>query len=381
MIAPRIARRAIIVLAAGAAMLAFACGGHSEESPTATAARPPRSPAPAASPPASAGSRDVLQQPFASDSIWNMPIGSGAVYVPAEIDAAAEAGLGIDPDVIILEPDAPLTAVHYNGDAWSGADRCEPEEYLYDVPIPDDFVIPGASEGYRPNHAAAVLMPDRRTLKQMQPLTRCEAGGPATALTDYPDADLYGDGIEGAHGGSGLSSIGGTIRLGELVPGGEIRHAIKINLYDPEIWGGDDDRFRWPAVKADEPSHYSGDNEALKMGALLALPADLDIDDLDLATEPARMLAWTLQNYGGYVVDQTSEEFYAVAVEFSPDGRVEDEFEDVWGFSMTPDDVEDPFSRDMAAIFQALAVVDNNAPDAVGGGGTPLQPLAPDVAP
>ena len=32
----------------------------------------------------------------------------------------------------------------------------------------------------------------------------------------------------GPHGGTGLSAIGGTIRLGELGPTGSINHALKL---------------------------------------------------------------------------------------------------------------------------------------------------------
>jgi hypothetical protein len=32
----------------------------------------------------------------------------------------------------------------------------------------------------------------------------------------------------GPHGGTGLSAIGGTIRLGELAPTGSINHALKL---------------------------------------------------------------------------------------------------------------------------------------------------------
>lgn len=35
------------------------------------------------------------------------------------------------------------------------------------------------------------------------------------------------------------------------------------------------------------------------------------------------------------------------------------------------------FRRDMDKIFALLAVVDNNSPSTIGGGGTPLQLLAP----
>ena len=97
--------------------------------------------------------------------------------------------------------------------------------------------MPGQSN----NNAAAVLLPDRRTLVQMQPLYRCEPGSPILAKwgadrgcpQTFPNTtDILGDGALGAHGGSGLSSIGGTIRMGELLPGAPpISHALKLELF------------------------------------------------------------------------------------------------------------------------------------------------------
>jgi hypothetical protein len=326
--------------------------------------------------------RDVLKQPFASTSIWNMPVGSGAVYVPANIPPATSMSLTLDPDVLILKPDAPLTPVYFNGDGWSGGNRCTPGAMLYSVPIPRDFVVPGASPSSTPNYAAAILLSDGRTLRQSQPFTRCTPGDAATALVTAPDADIYGDGIRGAHGGSGLSSIGGTIRLGEWVPGGAIRHAVKFDLWGLAAISPASGGYRWPAQHADAcvPACYGGTQPALRMGALLALPPSVDIDTLGLETEPARMLAWTLQNYGGYVVDDTGWSVYGIAIEYGPDGRVDDEFRSNWGFSITSA-TNSPLGRDVSRIFSQLAVIDNNEPSAVGGGGTPRQPLASEVTP
>ena len=334
-------------------------------------------------PSSAASGRDVLKQPFASSSIWNMPIRSNAVYVPAQIPRATEPlALTVDPDILVLRPQAPLTAVYSNDDGWSGGDRCTPGAYLYSVPVPGDFAVPGASPSSTPNYAAAILLPDGRTLRQGQPFTRCVAGGPATTEFTVPDVDIYGDGIRGAHGGSGLSSIGGTLRLGELVPGGVIAHALKINLQASVSLSPVDGGYRWPASQADwcAPGCYGGAVQALRMGSLLALPPSVDIDQMGLETQPAKMLAWTLQNYGGYVADDTGWSVYAIEVEHSPDGEVEDEFQARWGFSMTSSKAS-AWGRDMDRIFGALAVVDNNGPSSIGGGGTPRQPLAPPVAP
>src|SRR4029077_14340903 len=71
-----------------------------------------------------ASARDPLKWPFASTSIWNMPIGSGAQYEDAKIPAIfedpnppADASLwasmpSVDWDIIVLTPTAPLTDIN-----------------------------------------------------------------------------------------------------------------------------------------------------------------------------------------------------------------------------------------------------------------------------
>lgn len=57
------------------------------------------------------------------------------------------------------------------------------------------------------------------TIRQNQPFTRAPGWPFATSAHVYPEDNLItGEGIKGAHGGSGMSSLGGTIRLGELLP-------------------------------------------------------------------------------------------------------------------------------------------------------------------
>ena len=328
-------------------------------------------------------SRDPYKWPFAQDSIWNMPIGSDAVYVPAGIGASSERAVTADDDIIIMTPDAPLTPVYTNHEAWgnwtAGA-RCSIQgDVITHLPIPTDFEVPHFPG--TPNVAAAVLMPDGRTIHQSQPFHRCEAGGHATSKFVYPEDDIFtGDGIQGAHGGAGMSSLGGTIRLGELVPGGEIHHALKVNIFAQEYMAYNNDStpgYRWPAVKADSYAQgvYGGSVPALEMGALLALKPNFDINSLN--TEPARIIAQAFMDYGGYVVDDTFWDVYALETEWSPDGVVTEEFQDTWGFKFNEKDLSHPWSEDMRDIFTSLHVIDNNSPDSVGGGGTPRKPLAP----
>src|SRR3989442_8339528 len=74
---------------------------------------------------ASATGRVATLWPFSRDSIWNLPIGANAVYVPGNIKKPTAYGMTTDVDVLILTPNAPPTDVYYNGDAWSGRRRCQ----------------------------------------------------------------------------------------------------------------------------------------------------------------------------------------------------------------------------------------------------------------
>lgn len=337
--------------------------------------------------------RDPLKWPFASKSIWNMPIGSGAVYVPANFPAVPGGSTWapmpqIDDEIIVLRPTATLTPVLKSDAAWSGRDRCVPTEGpLVHVPIPGDYVIPNSKS----NNSAAFLAADGRTIVQVQPFTRCVAGGPATSVVQFPDVDLYGNGSSGAHGGSGLSALGGSLRLGELRPGAAQgpRHALKVNVYAKEMLFRctvRSDCFRWPATKADSYAvgHYgvasSSPNRAMKMGALLAIPASRSLSSLGLETAPGRQLAWTLQNYGAYIVDDTFGPSFMFNVETGPDGSFRQQFKVDWGMELEQR-VRDntPWSRDVQRLMQALHVVDNNTPTSIGGGGVPRQPLAPEL--
>src|SRR2546426_3301204 len=131
-------------------------------------------------------------------------------------------------------------------------------------------------------------------LIQGQPMARCTAGGTATMMWSQHDEDLLKTGNSGAHGGSMLSSLGGVIRLGELVPGGTIRHALKVNLFgrDNYYTGSGSGSFRWPATTADgcAPGCYGGAGPPPRMGSLLPPPPSLHVNAMGLETAPAENL-------------------------------------------------------------------------------------------
>lgn len=321
--------------------------------------------------------RDPWFWPFAQDSIWNLPLGSNAEYVPAGIGPAS--AIAADVDLLFRVPEGSPERPIYDPASWRrrclGTNVADPTRRKT-LPIPDDWIIPDATRTETPNNASAFLLPDGRTLVQINPLARCRAQGPVYGWVTE-DVDLYGSGIPGGHGGSGLSSIGGTIRLGELTDSDPILHALKVNLWaERYLYYNEEDEtpgYRWPARTADSYAQevYGGTNPALKMGSLLALPPWLNEADLQLETEIASKLFHTLQTYGAYVVDDSYSDAHYVAIE----AGVDDEVLSKYGYSF--DQSTDALKNDLNKLFQAFYVVNNNAPDAIGGGGEPRAPLAP----
>lgn len=258
------------------------------------------------------------------------------------------------------------------------------------VHMPLDYIVPNSKK----NNGAVFLDADGQNLVQLQPFTRCSVGGIATALLRFPSLSLYGAGVAGAHGGSGLSTLGGTIRVGELRPGSVgMRHVLKLNVHSNLVLSKCADRsqcYRWPATTADlnAPSVYGTlskkINSAMKMGALLAIPRSIKLSSLNLQSEPGRQIAWTLQNYGAYIVDSTGGPGYSLSVEEGADGSVAKQFMTDYKYPMEDWAIHactNPWVGDFQKIIQVLQVVDNNGPTSIGGGGTPLQPLAPEIHP
>lgn len=345
--------------------------------------------------------RDPVAWPFSADSIWNIPIHNDAKYVPAQIGMPMAAGVTTDPEILILQPDAPLRPLVENDAHWDGNPRCTSltgNTLLPEVPIPDDFETYPEEQGHTPNNSGAILMQDGVTLYQTQPLHVCGPGGIVTSQFSWNTQNIRTDaGIEGAHGGSGMSALGGSIRVGELEPGSVIHHAIKMNFFGQRnFYYGTDDTpgYRWPAPAADggASESYGGTNPAFEMGALLALKPDFDVGSLQ--TEPARIIARAAQDYGVYAVDDTGWDVFALLVEEGAQGSVSDQFRNTYGHDIydgpalncTDESDSCKWSQDMWLILENLNIVDNNSSTTIGGGPTSdtssrRAPMAPPFTP
>ena len=107
--------------------------------------------------------------------------GAHAVYIPAQLEATWLYGVFVEEENIILTPNAPPPTSMKITPEGKGADRTTIDgPLIIKAPIPDSYTTEGYI-GSTPNHAAAILPPDGRTLHNSQPFTRHHKGGYATS--------------------------------------------------------------------------------------------------------------------------------------------------------------------------------------------------------
>jgi uncharacterized protein YjdB len=342
-------------------------------------------------------SRDPFLWPFTQTSIWNMPIGSAAVYEPAGLLPVTDfpnqapywrGGIAVDDEpIIIASATDPIVSV-YNTTDWSY--RCNTTSNTgkqIHFPANQTFASPDGGGG-TPNYSGATVQPNG-DLWHFNAIATC--GGGKVSAYDYSSNEnktLYSTGFEGGHGGSGLSGIGGSVRMGELLGPDPIRHAIKLNVLASRYLVYNEDGtpgYRWPAVKADGYANpaweatfgYGTSNPAKKsymeMGVLLALKPDLTPQSLGITNPVVLKIFYALQNYGAYVVDDTHWNHYDFPFQLG----VRDEVLAATGTDIATTDPNSQYFKDIMKILVNLNAITNNGPNSIGGGGTPRQPLAP----
>ncbi len=327
--------------------------------------------------------RDPWLWPFSSTSIWNMPVGDEAIYEPANFEEASNVGIDIQHLLVISENDPNRQVL--NSPTW-GPGRCSGETDLgFTLQIPDDWIVPDAGNspyGLTPNSNFAFLLPDGETLFQSTQISRCEEAGPVylPEWMKYEDnrnyVSIYSDGLDGGgQGASGMSALGGTIRLGEFTSEEPIQHVLKINPWAEKYvhYSEEYPGWKWPAKSADNYAEQGYNRNAdpnILMGSLFAIPPELTPEAIEISTEPGQKLFFTLQNYGMYFTEDAAWDTWDIIVERG----VEVEFQQAFGFSME----SEIWLAEVNKLMGALHVITNNGPSSIGGGGNPFRPLAPE---
>ncbi|MBX3025239.1 hypothetical protein KF840_10040 [bacterium] len=361
----------------------------------------------AATQPATAPGRDWRQQPFSRRSPWNHPLGSAAAYAPVPGLSAVPIGFNYEgrwtASVVIASAEDPTVAMLFSPNwgptsSWSFLDRGHPNcgnpaaaeralrraaaasppptamNYYSTTAAANDHRWVGPS-GYHPATAdwrgtfrlpagacpspdsdglMAVFQPDGWVI-DIYAAVVLSSGEVVGTMASWIDARGDGTGWWNGRRASMLPSFAGLIRAGEIAAG-RIPHALALQV-PPSLLKR---QAVWPAYAFDRDSGYSG---ALPMGALLAIPPDVDVERLGLS-RAGRVIARALQDYGAYVVDRGGRGITVLAELGDPDIQW-----DARGGG--------PASwQDLATLRDHLRWVTNNGPASRGGGGTPRRPLA-----
>jgi len=308
------------------------------------------------------GSRDVTVWPFTSTSAWNMPIGSGAQFgSDAGLPPAGSVNARFwSHPIYIAKVTDPLVRVW----RYSNSNDRDSDDNRYPDRTKLTMGIINIPEGYKPaepdiftaqysDSHMHVIDPTHTEVFEMFG-TRPQADGSIRVTAQYTGS-LYGDGVgdfRGAWQGTrayGGSALSGLIREWDLEQG-RIPHALAAAIGGQFLVGGP----VWPATIQDSfwRTGYSG---TIPMGAMFAIPSTTRPDGLT----PQGIMIWNaLCEFGMFITD-TGGPYTTLYAEPKLDSRI------------------DGIRTDWPKIRPYLRRVTNVSVDNVGGGGTPIVPMAP----
>ena len=231
----------------------------------------------------SSSCRDPLIAPFDNVTIWNTPLGSQAVFSPLNLfrSVVPKDGVFSDDDYFIITSNEDPLIDWFNQGHWNSTPDCLQFPWsplVGRVHWPENLTITKGG-----NNALALLQPDGDSLIFTQPAYRCNSSAPLLSLENkgHGKGSLRGNGNWGGHGGSSLNAIGGSLRLGELLPSSALpgpSHVLKLQLWAKQYYYGSafganwSTCYHWPALDCDgyamDPTLYGGSNPLLTPGAL-----------------------------------------------------------------------------------------------------------------
>jgi hypothetical protein len=290
--------------------------------------------------------RNPLHWPFASDSPWNRPLGSGAEFEPVTARAFTADGPLVNATrsrrPFLANPAGQLRGVWERGH-WRG-----------DIRFGEVDRLPLGR-----NEPVVILQPARRFAVELLGLELRADGDLEAAVVET--LDLAGMGIGRAAPGlrpHGFSALGGLLRFGEAHGG--VRHVLAARVSADRLRAGA--WPTWPAMGNAVPPGRGSAASNLRIGSLLALPPDVDLGALGLGTSgPGYELARALQDFGVYVTGVGPEPFMLLLGE----ERAGAEWE----------------APALNRLVPLLQVVRNNTPQSPGGGGIPRREPAPELVP
>jgi hypothetical protein len=334
-------------------------------------------------PPTPSGTRDPFLQPFSSQSPWNLPVGSGAVLEPS---SAKTHQLQTYPSGMSMNCGAyshPFYRSTTSDPLAQITDTVHPEKSRKAYVPANAEIAPGSDRHLH------VLQPDGKSIVEMWLVTRNSPTQYTVGRCETSDAYGLGCGPSGGTRAYGGSAIGGLIRYHEVEPSdpaytdGVIKHAIAIAINMSALYyahdgsqSGYDSRgygtvkgYVWPATEQDWGSEWTYKGQ-VPMGTYCVIPKNVNLNGLGLNAAHIKV-AKALQDYGGYVTDQTGgdgDPWFSLYCE--PKCGPTNWFQSFMGAPTWN-------SNGLATIRSQLVVVSNNKADNVNGGGTRPIALAP----
>jgi hypothetical protein len=378
--------------------------------------------------------RDPHAQPFDSHSVWNTPLGTSARLQDVGL-GDFQTGQYHDDENFVVPRGSSDELVDVINQGWWGP-----------TPAPARALCPTANKsntfchcvefgsrsgtrlsipynwttGTQAGNNGAAFMLNATHAVQMQPTFRCKPGSPVlaeweqwrlsppTGPVDRYATSLWGPGTYGAHGGSGLSSLGGQIRRGELnETAPDIQHALSLELFAHKWYycapsqrakgtGPKSNRstcFRWPALTADSyavtKGHelvYGGTNPYLQPGTLLAVPRPSVVSiAARLKTVVGKRILKAASTFGAYVVDDAAGSYLGEygKTNINYEQGVAEEVMQNYGLILgaSAHTQQGVLFDDLTLIFRGMQAVSNNGPGSIGGGGNPVAPLPVPLCP
>lgn len=255
--------------------------------------------------------RTAFTHPFASGSVWNTSVGSGALY-EASTDARTARFLTGTPQVnrdrwsfvpALASASDPLVTLQVLESRGGPVVRTE------QIRCPADVQPTAGSDAH-----VGIVQPDGYTVYELYAFTRVNA---TTIASHYVNVnDLRGSGLTRGSQASAISFMGGLIRAHDLATG-YIDHALKIgapaSMLKPTPTSDDGAvstisgvaEAVWPARRQDRQIGSNIYTGIIAMGSLFAIPTSVDLNALGLTPE-GLILGRALQNYGAYILIQAS---------------------------------------------------------------------------
>lgn len=314
--------------------------------------------------------RNALKWAFSVGSFWNQPRSTTATLVPVGRAVAAITAQGLPlrgvtfigksgatytytggkcPDgrtaPTAMDPTQPLQSIWRNGGQTAQRQYASaPPTVLHaNIPMNPNFIVPSSGS----NSTASFVGADGSTLFNYAQTCHATVGTytgstPATSGTATPGlltaghgaqyGTIFGDGQGGSEAGSGLSSLGGVVRAGELVTaynGGTpiaIPHALRIDMNGHSDMSSAGTGYRWPATMADgkyatpgDHNFYDGFFPQCVEGSQLTLPIVGGLPSIwsSLQTNAGKVFALTMAIYGFYPCNDATNSRWTIPFEYN----------------------------------------------------------------